>query len=574
MTESTTAPLFSPPVLEHVRANAPALAGGVVDYGRLLADYSGQIDFFDSRDHLASLSGPTLARTVWARAGVLAVRGVGPGERIVMVAANDQRYLTTLLAVLLLGAVPCAVPPPPTPSRADSAGVRHLRAAVRVVDPKLVLGPSALAVAFGEAGLISYEDLEADDDPGSQHRGGWDRTPPRPGAAHHIQLTSGSTADPKAVLLSHANVAHNLGVLAHAVRADIRHDRVFSWLPMYHDMGFVQVLGGLVYGSPIALMSPLGFLRDPLSWLRHMTSHGSTVTAGPTFAYRAVVEAIGRSTRSLDRIELSALRHAFVGAEPVVAATLRRFTGTLVPFGLRPDALVPCYGMAESVLATTLALPQAPQTPGNFGRVRVLPVEDGSAPLVSCGKPVDGMQVCVVDSEGTAVPSGVVGDIRISGPSVMAGYRMADGTVSPPPNGWHDTGDRGLLCDGELFVVGRSKEMLIIRGRNMPPYDLETVIGEIPEVGPGQAVVFSVPDEMRARELIIALVATGSTDPADQRRISEDAAARVRQVFGISIDEIVMVAKSAIPRTTSGKIQRLTVRERYLSERSTSRIDR
>lgn len=573
--------LFSPAVLAHVRANAPALANGVVDYPRLLREYPGQVDFFDSREHLVSLPGSVLADNVRVRAGALAAHGVGPADRIVMVAANDERHLTTLLAVLLLGAVPCAVAPPPTPSRDESAGVQHLRAAIRVVDPKLVLGPSAVAVALPPSGMLSYEEL------GAGHESGRGdsfpipdrvpipaRPPARPEDIHHVQLTSGSTAAPKAVLLTHANVAHNLGVLAHAVHADVRNDRIFSWLPMYHDMGFVQVLGGLVYGSPIALMSPLGFLRDPLSWLRHMTTHGSTVTAGPTFAYRAVADALDRPSRATGRIDLSALRHAFVGAEPVVAETLRRFTAGCAPVGLRPGALVPCYGMAESVLATTLALQPAPQAPGNFGRVRAVAHQDTSAELVSCGRPVDGMRVSIVDPGGDPVAAGEVGEIRIGGPSLMAGYQEPDGSLRPPPDGWHDTGDRGFLRDGELFVVGRSKEMLIIRGRNMPPYDVERVIGDIPEVGPGQAVVFSVQNDERGRESIVAVVATAVTDPGAQQRLREDAAQRVREVFGFSIDEILVVPRVAIPRTTSGKIQRLRVREHYLSEQSTSRIDR
>lgn len=561
--------LFSPAVLAHVQVNAPALTSGAIDYGQLLEDYPAQLDFYDSRAHLASLPGPTLARKVRTRAGALDAQGIGPADRIVMVAANDERYITTLLAVLLLGAVPCAVAPPPTPSREDSAGVQHLRAAIRVVNPALVLGPATVAVALREPGpprYHSYEDLEAADKSGEGQRFAIpDRPLPRSEDIHHVQLTSGSTAAPKAVVLTHANVAHNLGVLAHAVRADIRYDRMFSWLPMYHDMGFVQVLGGLVYRAPVALMSPLGFLRDPLSWVRHMTEHGSTITAGPTFAYRAVTDALGRASLGTERIDLSALRHAFVGAEPVVAESLHRFNDSFARLGLRATALVPCYGMAESVLATTLALQPAPEAPANFGRVRVLADESGTAPLVSCGRPVDGMRVSIVDPGGDPLAAGEVGEIRISGPSLMAGYQEPDGSLRPPPNGWHDTGDRGFLSDGELFVVGRSKEMLIIRGRNMPPYDVERLIGDLPGVGPGQAVVFSVPDEERGRECVVAVVATAVSDPEAQQRLRQDAAQRVREVFGFSVDDIVIVPRAAIPRTTSGKVQRLTVRSRYLS---------
>lgn len=552
---------FSPAVLEHIAANAPALATGAIDYDLLLRGELGQIDFYDSRRHLATVPGSALAQRVRDRAGVLAARGLGHGDRVLMVAANNEDYLTTLLAVLLLGAVPCAVAPPPTPSRADSAGVRHLRAAMRVVNPKLVLADSRTADAAAHPGLVDYTEL-AQGQPVSHV----DRIPPLPSDLHHIQLTSGSTSAPKAVLLTHGNVVNNMAMIGHAIGTRRGLNRVFSWLPMYHDMGLIQVLGPLLYGAPIALMTPLGFLRDPLSWPRHMTHHRSTFTAGPTFAYRAAADALARSADGAPEIDLGALRYAYVGAEPIPYATLRHFTDSFAPLGLRSDVLIPCYGMAESVLATTLALAPAPDGPGNFGRVRVLATDDAHPPLVSCGLPIEGMRLSVVDAEGVEVSPGTVGEIRISGPSVMIGYQQPDGTVSPPPGGWHDTGDRGFLCDGELYVVGRSKEMLIVRGRNLPPYDVERTIEESPDVGSGQAVVFCVPDAGGDAERVVAVLATGANDPERRRHLQSEVATRVREVFGFSLDDVVLVAKTAIPRTTSGKIQRLAVRDLYVSD--------
>ena len=553
--------LFTPAVRAHVLANAPALATGSVDYDVMLRGELGYLDFYDSRDHLATVPGPVLAQRVRGRAGALADRGLGHGDRVLMVAANNEDYLTTLLAVLLLGAVPCAVAPPPTPSREDSAGVAHLRAAMRVVNPKMVLTDRRSAVAAPHPGLIDYADIVP-----VQPDSRLDRIPPLPTDLHHIQLTSGSTSAPKAVQLTHGNVTDNIAMIGHAIGSRRGRDRVFSWLPMYHDMGFIQVLGALLYGAPVALMTPLGFLRDPLSWPRHMTHHGSTLTAGPTFAYRAAADALGRVSGGAPEVDLAALRYAYVGAEPIPYSTLRHFTDSFAPLGLRADALIPCYGMAESVLATTLALAPAPEGPGNFGRVRVLGSDDGQPPLVSCGPPIDGMRLSVVDPDGVEVSPGTVGEIRISGPSVMVGYQQPDGTTSPPTGGWHDTGDRGFLCDGELFVVGRSKEMLIIRGRNLPPYDVERTIDGLAGVGAGQTVVFSAPDEGRGAERIVAVVATAVTDPQRRAGLRAEAAARVRQVFGFSLDDVVLVAKTAIPRTTSGKIQRLRVRELYSSD--------
>ncbi len=554
---------FSEEVLAHVRANAPALAAGVLDYGGLLDDCGARFDFFDSRGHLATVPGPEFADKARARAGAGAARGVVAGDRILMVANNTEEYLSTLLGALLLGAVPCAVAPPPAQSRSDSAGVRHLRAAIAVVGPKLVVVPAAAVAALSDdadSAVLRYEDLS-----GGQGR----PLPPRPPAGpydiHHIQLTSGSTSEPKAVLLTHRNVAHNLGLLAYSMGVRPGGDRMFSWLPLYHDMGLVMVLGGLFYGAPVALMSPLGFLRDPLSWARHMTSHRSTVTAGPTFAYRAVTEALRRSAAGGGDIDLSALRHAFVGAEPIGYRTLRDFAESFGPLGLSPDALVPSYGMAESVLATTLASGSACGGPGDFGRVRCLTADAGDVPLVSCGPPIEGMRVAIVDSGGSEVNPGTVGDIRIGGYSLMSGYQNADGTVAAPPGGWHDTGDRGLLCDGELFVVGRSKEMLIIRSRNLPPYDVECAIGDLPEVGQGNAVVFSVPGGNRGVERNVAVVGTVAADDGKRTSLRAQVAAAVRGIFGFTLDEVVLVPRRAIPLTTSGKIQRVKVRELYLS---------
>ncbi len=553
---------FPAAIQAHIAANAPALASGAVDYGLLIGGRLGQLDFYDSRRHLASISGPALAQRVRGRAGALDRNGLGVGDRVLMVAANTEEYLVTLLAVLLLGAVPCAVAPPTTPMRADSAGVQHLRAALDVVDPTMVLTDHRSAAAVEHPGLIAYEDI-AEARPWS--RAG--RAVPLLSDPHHIQLTSGSTSAPKAVVLSQHNVAHNIAVIGHAIGTRWGRDRVFSWLPMYHDMGFIQVLAALLYGSPIAWMTPLGFLRDPLSWPRHMTDHGSTVTAGPTFAYRAAADALARAPDPASRIDLAELRYAYVGAEPITHSTLRYFTDGFGPLGLRTDALVPCYGMAESVLATTVALKPAPDGPGNFGRVRVVDSDSVRGPQVSCGSPIDGMRVSVRDAHGVEVNPGSVGDIRISGASVMTGYRRSDGTVGHPPGGWHDTGDRGFLHDGELFVVGRSKEMLIIRGRNLPPYDVERTIGELPEVGPGQVVVFSTPDERRGRERVVAVMATAVSEPEQRERLRAEATTRVRAVFGFSLDDVVLVPRTGIPRTTSGKIRRLTVRELYASER-------
>lgn len=542
-------------IRQHVEMNAPAMASGAIDYAMLLASELEQIDFYDSRSHLYTLPAVNLVLTTRIRAAALSARGLHRGDRVAMIAASDEEYLTTLLAVLLLGAVPCAIAPPPTPSRPDSAGVAHLGAALGVLNPAMVIAQPRVAVAVAHPVVVTYDEL-SDADPIDLQR----CSRPAPGDIHHIQLTSGSTSAPKAVLLTHGNVVHNASTIAYGTRALRGRDRVFSWLPFYHDMGFIQVLAALLYGLRVGVMTPMGFLRDPMSWLRHMSQHGSTHTAGPPFAYRAVSEAISRGGAPAD-LDLSALRHAYVGAEPIPLSVLSEVTERLAPLGMRTDVLVPCYGMAETVLATTVALQPCVPDVSSFGRVRVGSRPDDHQLVVSCGQVVDGLELRIVSPVGALSPDGAVGDIQVRGPSVMLGYLTADGGVATPADGWHDTGDRGFLAEGELFVVGRHKEMLIVRGRNFPPYDIEREIDGICGAG-GVSVVFSLRDEKRARESVIAVVGTrAAADEHEELRTR--IASGVRAAFGFSLDEVVLVPARTIPRTTSGKRQRLTVREAY-----------
>ncbi|MUM19260.1 MULTISPECIES: AMP-binding protein [unclassified Mycobacteroides] len=528
-----------------MQANAPAMATGAIDYPTLLRSDLEQIDFYDSRNHLYTLPGANLVHTTRVRAAALADRGLRRGDRVAMVAASDEEYLTTLLAVLLLGAAPCAIAPPPIPSRLESAGVAHLSSALAVLNPAMVIAPSRVAVAVTHPVVVTYGEL-TDADPIDWPQ----RVHAQPGDVHHIQLTSGSTSAPKAVLLTHGNVVHNASSIAYGTRVLRGRDRVFSWLPFYHDMGFIQVLAALLYGLRVGVLAPMGFLRDPLSWIRHMAHHGSTHTAGPPFAYRAVLDAVRRSGAPSD-VDLSRLRHAYVGAEPIPYSVMRDVSEGLAPLGMRADALVPCYGMAETVLATTVALQPL--------RTRNSP-EDG-VPAVSCGRVIDGLKLRIVRPGGALVSDGAVGDIHVSGPSVMQGYLTPDGGVTVPEGGWHDTGDRGFLAEGELFVVGRRKEMLIVRGRNFPPYDVEREIDSISGAG-GVSVVFSVPDEERARESVVAVVGTRAA--ADEyAELRTRIAAGVRAAFGFSLDQVVLVPARTIPLTTSGKRQRLKVREQY-----------
>ncbi|MEV4811434.1 AMP-binding protein [Micromonospora avicenniae] len=546
-----------------------------VDY-RTIADHGPPIGFFDSRTMTAELARNALLADARSAAAGIADHGIHRGDRILLLAPTSPDYLTVLMACLLTGIAPCTVAPPPKPADTASAGVRHLHAAIAAVRPAAVI---VADTHLAEAVPKGVPALHLDQ---LRRRGtlpAGDLPEPDPELIHHIQLTSGSTSAPKAVLLTHANVAANLAALAAATELQPDRDAIFSWLPLYHDMGLVQVLLALSRGIGLDLMPPVAFLRDPLSWLRHLGDRGATMTAAPPFAYRTTAD---RHTRRPDpRLHLSTLRQAYVGAEPIPVGVLQDFQHTFTPHGLGDNVLIPCYGMAETVLATALALDAAPSSETSFGRVRWRHFDRASlddahiaAPaipgrptrsIVSCGTVVPGLTVRITDDSDREIREGQVGTIHVRGTSVMAGYLTPDG-VDAPPGGWHDTGDLGVRHDGDLYVVGRRKEMLIVRGRNLPPYDVEAVIEEHPHIGAGNSAVFSCPTEDQGTEPVVAAIETRVATP-DWPALRTAVATAVRDVFGLSLTEVIVLPRGGIPRTTSGKRQRAALRDAYLAGR-------
>jgi acyl-CoA synthetase (AMP-forming)/AMP-acid ligase II len=547
-----------------------ATVNDLIDYRHSAAIGGQAIGFLDSRGLTGVVARADLFHSALAAATALAHHGLRQGDRVVLVIPTGQDYLVTLVGCLLAGIVPCTVAPPRSPADSDSAGVKHLHAAIGVVAPAAVIADPQCRPAL-PPGLraLTVDALHGH----AAIRPG--RLPdPDPEALHHIQLTSGSTSAPKAVALTYRNVTANLAALAAATQVDAGRDRLSTWLPLYHDMGLVQVLLSLVSGAGLDLMPPMGFLRDPMSWLGHIAARGGTITAAPPFAYRTAADRYRARPAPLD---LSGLRQTYVGAEPVPAAVLRHFRDTFTGSGLNDEVIIPCYGMAETVLATTLALDTGPSEHHQFGRVRTqrfdraalderqlaVPEQAGqpSRTLVACGRPVSGIALRVTDTDGRDVPAGQVGSIKVRGDSVMAGYLTAN-RIDAPTDGWHDTGDLGLESESDLYVVGRSKEMLIVRGRNMPPYDVEAVIEQHTDIGAGNAAVFSIPSDDAATEPVIAVVETRQRGNA-REDLRADVTTAVRQVFGLSLADVVVLPRGGIPRTSSGKRQRATLRAAY-----------
>ncbi|WP_149830554.1 non-ribosomal peptide synthetase [Streptomyces tailanensis] len=391
-----------------------------------------------------------------------------------------------------------------------------------------------------------------------------------------LQYTSGSTTSPRGVMLTHGNLMANL---AHIQRCfgHTPGSRAVSWLPPYHDMGLIGGLLQPLYGGfPITLMAPRTFVRDPLRWLRAISEDRATSSGGPDFAYDLAVRRVTPEQR--DSLDLSSWTVAFSGAEPVRAATMRRFTEYFAPSGFRASAFYPCYGLAEATLIVSGGDTAAPPVTASVDRARlelgrVAPDPRGYT-VVGCGTSVVGQQLRIVDPEtAREVPPGTVGEVWVSGASVAQGYwerpedtaRTFRAHLAPTGEGpFLRTGDLGYLGDGgELFVTGRLKDLITIRGRNCHPEDIEfTAVGAHPALRPAAGAAFSITEGDEERLFIVHEIAGRQARDADLTAVARAVRERVAAAHSLQAHAVVLVRPGGVPRTTSGKVQRRLCRER------------
>ncbi len=394
-----------------------------------------------------------------------------------------------------------------------------------------------------------------------------------------LQYTSGSTGTPKGVMLSHSNLLHNSALIAYAFEHTRSASGVF-WLPSYHDMGLVGgILQPLYLGRPNILMSPAAFLQKPFRWLQAISRYRATTSGGPNFAFDICVRKITPDQRAT--LDLSSWTVAFSGAEPVRADTLEQFAETFAPCGFRPEAFYPCYGLAEATLLVSGGYKTTPPIIRRLDRKsleadRVLPMvagEGGARALVGCGQPLPDQQIVITDpTRLTRVPAGQVGEVWVSGPSVAQGYwQRTDETEQTFRAYLRDTnegpflrtGDLGFTHDGELFVTGRLKDLVIVHGCNHYPHDIETTAAKShPGVRAGWGAAFTVEDGPTQKLVIILEL---------ERRQRAEAAQVIgairRDVAGeheLVVDSIVLVRAGSIPKTSSGKVQRHACRDAFL----------
>jgi 1-acyl-sn-glycerol-3-phosphate acyltransferase len=507
-----------------------------------------------------------------AVAGGLREQGIRRGDTVALMLPTGFDFLRSFQGILIAGAVPVPIYPPVRLDRLEEYARRQsailanaeVRALITVDRARGVAGllrapvPSLTRVttAGDLAGLgASWAEPEG---------GGGD--------AAFIQYTSGSTGQPKGVLLTHDNLLANIRAIAAGLRAEPT-DVGVSWLPLYHDMGLIGSWLFCMYsGIPIDIQSPLSFLSRPERWLWSIHRRRATLSPAPNFAYELCLRRI--PDQALEGLDLSSWRCALNGAEPVLPDTLERFAQRFGRYGFRREALMPVYGLAECAVA--LAVPP----PGRGPRVtrvqrepferdgRALPADGTERALsfVSVGTPLPEHEVRVVDDAGRERPEGEVGRLVFRGPSMTPGYyRQPEATAAiREGDGWLDSGDLAFVLDGELHIAGRRKDVIIKGGRNFVPQEIEEVASAVEGVRKGCVVALGVSHPTLGTESLVIVAETRARDETMRDRIAAAVTEHVTAAIGVPPDEVALVPPGAVPKTSSGKIRRAATRDLFL----------
>ncbi len=395
--------------------------------------------------------------------------------------------------------------------------------------------------------------------------------PCRADALAMLQYTSGSTGDPKGVMLTHGNLLANIQAMGDAIDAT-SNDVFVSWLPLYHDLGLIGAwFGSLYYAVPVIIMSPLRFIVRPESWLWAIHRNSATLSAAPNFAFELCVNKIEDS--SIEGLDLSSLRMVANGAEPVSAETIRRFTERFEPYGFRPEAMTPVYGLAENAVGLAFSAVDEVPVIDKVSR-EALPQFEMAVParadeahpmsFVSSGVPLPGNQVRIVDALGREVAERQQGRLEFKGPSSTSGYyRNPQKTETLFHDGWLDSSDLAYIAEGNIFITGRVKDIIIKGGRNIYPEEIEEAVGDLADIRKGCVAAFASADPTTGSERLIVVAETRSTDPSFQAKLEQNVAQTVTDVLGMPADEVIISPPHTVPKTSSGKIRRSTIHELY-----------
>ncbi len=508
------------------------------------------------------------ARTI--AAGLLE-RGLEPGHAVAIMLPTSTEYFFSFLGIQLAGGIPVPIYPPARASQIEDHLRRHAGILSNALVEMLITVPQAKPIALLLKPQVAT--LKSVVTPAELVKSGRLATAHRPKSQDiaMLQYTSGSTGNPKGVIITHDNLLSNIRAMAQVLRVT-PNDVFVSWLPLYHDMGLIGAwMGSLTYGVKYPVMSPLTFLARPERWLWAIHRHGGTLSGGPNFCYELCLRRVkDADVRGLD---LSSWRFAFNGAEPVSPDTIVAFTKCFARWGFKAEAMAPVYGLAEATLGIALSPPgRSPKldrverdTIAKSGRA--VPVADEHAhaiTFVACGPPLPGHQIRVVDATGSELSEREEGHLEFCGPSATSGYyRNPEETRLLLHDGWLDTGDYGYIAEGEVYVTGRVKDIIIRAGRNIYPYELEEAIGGLEGIRKGCVAVFGTRDARSGTERVVVLAETRETDPGRRDSLRTRISELAVSLIGMPVDEIVLAPPYSVLKTSSGKIRHAASRDAY-----------
>ncbi len=527
--------------------------------------------FLDRRGEASFHSYAAVFEAASRAAGALVARGLEPGDRVAILLPTSLEFLSTFLGVQLAGGVPAALYPPVRLGRLDEYFARTARmldligARFLVTDRRIrqVVGPAVEPVR-SLAGSIDAADLAAG--------GRW--SPPRvdPDAPAFLQFSSGTTGRPKAVIVSHRNALANLAMIDSffgGLTPEESERGGVCWLPLYHDMGLLGcMLQGLYHPGTMTYLGPEVFVTRPAAWLQALSRYRALVSPAPNFAYGLCAARVRDA--DMEGVDLSNWRFALNGAEPIDIDVMRRFTERFARWGFRPEAMTPVYGLAEAGLAVSFSDPSAPPAVAEFDRGTLAEgrraARGRGRRLVSVGRPMPGLEIVVRDGEGRAATDGEVGTVTVRGPSITRGYfNDPGGSARAVRDGWLDTGDLGFVADGELFIAGRKKDVVIVRGRNYAPQEIEEPLSPIAGVRAGCVIAVGDAVEGLGEQLVILAERDARVERPDAA-IESDIRQRLSEALSLAPDRVLLLAPGTLPRTSSGKLRRRAALEQLRAD--------
>jgi fatty-acyl-CoA synthase len=543
--------------------DSPTLVQRLSDAADMQIPGSG-IVFIDRKERETLFSWKQIHDRAHAAAGYFQAAGLKPGDRVAIVLPTCIEFMDAFFGCQTAGLIPVPLYPPVRLGRLEEYYAKT-GAMLREVEASAVVCDRRVRRVFGQVirryspplGMMAAEDL-CQGPPAEAAEVGAD-------TIAMAQFSSGTTKAPKPVGLTHRQILSNVDAILSQVPIlqDPPHVPAgCSWLPLYHDMGLIGcIFPAMSVPGKLALIPPEAFLSNPSLWLRAISRHHAIVSPAPNFAYALCAERI--KDGELEGCDLSGWKLALNGAEPVAPAHLRAFLQRFSRYGLLPEAICPVYGLAEAALAVTFSDSTKPFLTRHFNRDKmadglaeeVSRESDSSMEIVGVGRPLPGFGIQIRSVQGSPLPEGRIGQIWAAGPSLMSGY--LNGAPSPLRGGWLDTGDIGFEYGGELYISGRSKDVVILRGRNHSPHDIEQAVDCIPGVRTGCAAALGEQSE-NGEQLLLFL---------EYREMREDLAEECRRAVlsatGLDPDLVVLLEPGTLPRTSSGKIRRQETLKRF-----------